>query len=98
MIDSTKAVGIKLYEGGSSHGTATVKNVTFENIVVQGSDYAAQIQSCYDSASTADCTANPSTSSITDVYFINFSGTTCVSFIFLSRSALAGGYRLTSWL
>ncbi|EIM81520.1 extracellular exo-polygalacturonase [Stereum hirsutum FP-91666 SS1] len=76
MIDSTKAVGIKLYEGGSSHGTATVKNVTFENVVVQGSDYAAQIQSCYDSASAANCTANPSTSSITDVNFINFSGTT----------------------
>lgn len=88
MIDSTKAVGIKLYEGGSSHGTATVKNVTFENVVVQGSDYAAQIQSCYDSASAADCTANPSTSSITDVNFINFSGTTCVLFAFFLRYAL----------
>lgn len=82
MIDSTKAVGIKLYEGGSSHGTATVKNVTFENVVVQGSDYAAQIQSCYESASAEDCAANPSTSTVTDVHFINLSGTTCVSTLF----------------
>ena len=38
MKTSTKAVGIKLYEGGSAHGVATVRNVTFSNIDVQSSD------------------------------------------------------------
>ncbi|SJK97192.1 related to polygalacturonase 1 precursor [Armillaria ostoyae] len=76
MIDSTKAVGIKLYQGGSSHGTATVKNVTYNDITVDGCDYAAQIQSCYGSDTTAECTAAPSTATLTDVYFTNFKGTT----------------------
>jgi galacturan 1,4-alpha-galacturonidase len=31
MINSTKAVGIKLYPGGSSHGTVFVSNITFES-------------------------------------------------------------------
>ncbi|KAF9007284.1 putative endo-xylogalacturonan hydrolase A [Hymenopellis radicata] len=53
MIGSTKAVGIKLYQGGSDHGVATVKNVTYNNVNVQGCDYAAQIQSCYGSDSAA---------------------------------------------
>ncbi|KAK0225623.1 extracellular exo-polygalacturonase [Armillaria fumosa] len=76
MIDSTKAVGIKLYQGGSSHGTATVKNVTYNDITVDGCDYAAQIQSCYGSDTTAECTAAPSTATLTDVHFTNFKGTT----------------------
>ncbi|KAK0213113.1 glycoside hydrolase family 28 protein [Desarmillaria ectypa] len=76
MIDSTKAVGIKLYQGGSSHGTATVKNVTYNDITVNGCDYAAQIQSCYGSGTTAECAAAPSTATLTDVHFTNFKGTT----------------------
>jgi len=75
MINSTKAVGIKLYPGGSSHGIATVNNVTFNSVTVDNSDYAAQIQSCYNSEE-ADCEANPSESAITDVHFTNFQGTT----------------------
>jgi len=76
MVDSTKAVGIKLYQGGSSHGIATVRNVTFEGVVVQNSDYAAQIQSCYGSDSTASCTNAPSQSTVDGVYFKSFVGTT----------------------
>ncbi|KAH8653103.1 endo-xylogalacturonan hydrolase A [Tricladium varicosporioides] len=73
MVTSTKAVGIKTYPGG--YGTATVRNVTYDGVVVSSSDYAAQIQSCY--GQTADyCSSNPSTANITDVYFKNFSGTT----------------------
>lgn len=34
MIDSTKALGIKVYQGGSSTGTALVKNVTYDGVVV----------------------------------------------------------------
>ncbi|KAJ8070145.1 hypothetical protein OCU04_000537 [Sclerotinia nivalis] len=75
MINSTKAVGIKLYPGGSLHGTAIVRNVTFNDVTVQNSDWAAQIQSCYDGDATY-CASNPSKASVTDVYFTNFRGTT----------------------
>ncbi|KAG6909344.1 hypothetical protein DXG01_000944 [Tephrocybe rancida] len=72
MIDSTKATGIKLYDGTSGHGVATVRNVTFDHIVVKNCDYAAQIQSCY--GATTTCV--PSTHTVTDVYWTNISGTT----------------------
>ncbi|KAH8901334.1 family 28 glycoside hydrolase [Thozetella sp. PMI_491] len=75
MIDSTKAAGIKLYPGGSSHGTGVVKNVTWENVVVQNSDYAFQIQSCYNE-DTSYCTSNPSDGQLSGIVVKNFSGTT----------------------
>ncbi|KAJ1567826.1 hypothetical protein HK096_008544, partial [Nowakowskiella sp. JEL0078] len=75
MKDSTKAVGIKLYPGGSAHGISSVKNVTFDGVTVSNCDYAAQIQSCY-GETTSYCASNPSTSSIQSVYFKNFKGTT----------------------
>lgn len=74
MINATKAAGIKLYQGGETHGTAVIANVTFTDVKLDGSDYAVQIQSCYNSASTVDCAANPSTATITDVWFRGFSG------------------------
>ncbi|KAJ7173966.1 glycoside hydrolase family 28 protein, partial [Mycena crocata] len=78
MINSAKAVGIKLYEGGSSHGVATVSNVTWSDITVNNCDYAVQIQSCYSSADTTNCAAN--TDSIIGVTFQNFVGTTSTKF------------------
>ncbi|KAF7929218.1 uncharacterized protein EAE98_005137 [Botrytis deweyae] len=75
MVNSTKAVGIKLYPGGSSHGSAIVSNVTFNDVTVKNSDWAAQIQSCYNEDATY-CASSPSTASVTDVYFTNFKGTT----------------------
>lgn len=75
MVNATKAVGIKLYPGGSTYGSATVSNVTFNDVTVKNSDWAAQIQSCYNADATY-CASNPSTASVTDVYFTNFKGTT----------------------
>lgn len=75
MINSAKAVGIKLYPAGASHGTATVSNVTWTGVTVTGCDYAAQIQSCY-GETAAYCTSTPSTATLTDINLINFSGTT----------------------
>ncbi|GLB41868.1 putative glycoside hydrolase family 28 protein [Lyophyllum shimeji] len=72
MIDSSKATGIKLYDGSSGHGVATVRNVTFDSITIQKCDYAAQIQSCYGSTDT--CV--PSKHTVTDVYWTNIKGTT----------------------
>ncbi|KAF2114589.1 glycoside hydrolase family 28 protein [Lophiotrema nucula] len=79
MQTSTKAVGIKLYPGGSSHGSAIVKNVTFDGVTVSSSDYAAQIQSCYNEDASY-CSSNPSTAQVTDIYFKNFKGTTSTKY------------------
>ena len=78
MKTSSKAIGIKLHPGGSSHGTAIVSNVTFDGVVVSSSDYAAQIQSCYNEDASY-CASNPSTAQVKDIYFKNFSGTTSSS-------------------
>ncbi|KAI1843620.1 hypothetical protein JX266_010253 [Neoarthrinium moseri] len=75
MIDSTKAAGIKLYPAGSAHGTAVVRNVTWENVVVDNCDYAFQIQSCYNE--DADyCNSTPSTATLSGIVVKGFSGTT----------------------
>lgn len=76
MINSGKAAGIKFYPGGPLHGTATVVNVTWENIECQGCDYAAQIQGCYFPPNATYCQEYPSTAIIKDVYFKNFTGIT----------------------
>ncbi|KAL0059798.1 hypothetical protein AAF712_013439 [Marasmius tenuissimus] len=72
MIDSNKATGIKLYDGTPGHGFATVRNVTFQNIEVQNSEYAAQILSCYDNKGT--CIVSNHT--IDGVYWKGIRGTT----------------------
>ena len=75
MTTSTKAAGIKLYPGGSAHGTAVVRNVTWENVVVDSSEYAFQIQSCYNEEEEY-CEESPSTATIEDVVVRGFSGQT----------------------
>ncbi|KAI1116799.1 glycoside hydrolase family 28 protein [Nemania sp. NC0429] len=75
MVNSTKAAGIKLYPGGSAHGTAVVRNVTWEDVVVDGSEYAFQIQSCY-GEDAAYCAGAPSTAQLSDVYVRGLSGVT----------------------
>lgn len=75
MEGATKAVGIKVYPGGSAHGSAIVSNVTYDGVTVNSCDYAAQIQSCY-GEKTAYCASNPSTAQIAGVSFKNFKGTT----------------------
>ncbi|KAF5379883.1 hypothetical protein D9757_007173 [Collybiopsis confluens] len=72
MKTSTKATGIKLWDGSAGHGVATISNITFDDITVDSSDYAAQIQSCYEATGT--CV--PSAHKLTGVVFSNFQGTT----------------------
>ncbi|KAJ5139386.1 uncharacterized protein N7515_004234 [Penicillium bovifimosum] len=75
MIASTKAVGIKTYPSGGSHGVSTVSNVTFSGIVVDGCDYAIQIESCYGEDSEY-CAENPGNADLTDIVFDKVSGST----------------------
>ncbi|CAG8972355.1 hypothetical protein HYALB_00005023 [Hymenoscyphus albidus] len=73
MKDSTKAVGIKYYPSG--YGDAVVKNVTYEDITVDNSDYAIQIQSCYNEEADY-CASHPSEAQLEGIHFNNFKGTT----------------------
>ncbi|KAJ5566772.1 hypothetical protein N7535_006078 [Penicillium sp. DV-2018c] len=75
MVESTKAVGIKTYPSGGSHGVSTVSNVTFSEIVVDGCDYAIQIESCYGEDSEY-CAENPGTTDLTGIVFEKVSGVT----------------------
>ena len=75
MINSTKAVGIKTYPSGGSHGLSTVTNVTWTNVNVEGCDYAIQIQSCYGEDGDY-CEEYPGDAVLTDIVFDGFSGTT----------------------
>lgn len=76
MRHSTKASGLKLYPGGTAdYGAAVVSNVTFADFVVDDSDYAFQVQSCY-GAEADYCDENPSTTEITDVVVRGYAGTT----------------------
>ncbi|CAI7579858.1 unnamed protein product [Penicillium discolor] len=75
MIKSTKAVGIKTYPTGNGHAKSTVSNVTFTDIVVDGCDYAIQIQSCYGEDGDY-CVKNPGDSDLTGIVFDNVSGKT----------------------
>ncbi|KAJ5521149.1 hypothetical protein N7527_005264 [Penicillium freii] len=75
MIKSTKAVGIKTYPTGNGHAKSTVSNITFTDIVVDGCDYAIQIQSCYGEDDDY-CVKNPGDSDLTGIVFENISGKT----------------------
>ncbi|KAJ5113913.1 hypothetical protein N7456_002447 [Penicillium angulare] len=75
MINSTKAAGIKTYPSGGDHGLSTVTNVTWDGVVVDGCDYAIQIQSCY-GEDASYCEDYPGDAVLTDVVFKGFSGTT----------------------
>ncbi|KAJ5560208.1 hypothetical protein N7513_002607 [Penicillium frequentans] len=75
MINSTKAAGIKTYPSGGDHGLSTVTNVTWSGVVVDGCDYAIQIQSCY-GEDASYCEDYPGDAVLSDVVFEGFSGTT----------------------
>ncbi|KAB8072621.1 pectin lyase fold/virulence factor [Aspergillus leporis] len=71
MTNCSKAAGIKIYSGG--YGTADVSNV--ENVIVDGTSYAFQIQSCYGS-DDKEFASKPSTAKLTDVVVKGFTGAT----------------------
>ncbi|KAB8217752.1 pectin lyase fold/virulence factor [Aspergillus novoparasiticus] len=73
MTKCSKAAGIKIYSGG--YGTAEVSNVTWEDVMVDGTSYAFQVQSCYGS-NEKECASQPSTAKLTDIVVKGFSGET----------------------
>lgn len=74
VSNSAKAAGIKIYPAGPDHGTGTVTNVTWRNIVVDDCDYGFQVQTCY-GEDTSYCTEYGNTGTLTDIVVDGFSGT-----------------------
>ncbi|KAM0271165.1 hypothetical protein ACHAQH_009147 [Verticillium albo-atrum] len=75
VAKSNKAAGIKFFPSTSAHGTASVSNVTWQDIICDSCDYALQVITCYESTA-ADCAASPSTAKLTDIVLDGFTGTT----------------------
>ena len=75
MINSSFGTRIKFFPGGPNHGPVFVSNVTYKNVIVENCDYALQIEDCYESNST-ECKMYPSAAQISDIRFINITGTT----------------------
>lgn len=75
MVNCTKAAGIKTYPSGSSHGHSVVSNVTWTGVVVEGCDYAIQIQSCYGEEASY-CQRYPGDADLGGILFERFSGAT----------------------
>jgi galacturan 1,4-alpha-galacturonidase len=75
MINSTEAVGINFYPGGSVHGLPVTTNVTFQSIVDRNSDYTVAAESYYGKGA-AYCKRSSSTDRMSGVVIKNFSGMT----------------------
>ena len=75
MINGPQAARIKVFPGGSTHGTVFVYNVTIENLTVDNCDYAFRVQNCYESP-TQQCKTDPSAAILSNIKIINFTGVT----------------------
>ena len=80
LMNTEYGARIKVFGGSndtnsvSGGGTGYVKNITFQDFTVKNTDVPIYISQCYET-SAAMCAAFPSKLSISDVHYINFSGT-----------------------
>ncbi|KAL7423472.1 hypothetical protein Q5752_001052 [Cryptotrichosporon argae] len=80
MNNAQNGARIKVFGGSndtqsvSGGGSGYVQNVTFEDFVVNNVDNPILLTQCYDT-STAQCEAFPATLTISDVHYINVTGT-----------------------
>ncbi|KAF4496241.1 transcription activator acu-15 [Fusarium agapanthi] len=79
MKGATKAAGIKIYPGGPDHGTAVVRNVTWDGVIVDNCGAAFEFYACYNEDESY-CEQHPSTAQVTEIYVKNFSGKTSTKY------------------
>ncbi|KAF5592816.1 endo-xylogalacturonan hydrolase A [Fusarium pseudocircinatum] len=79
MKGATKAAGIKIYPGGPDHGTAVVRNVTWDGVIVDNCGAAFEYDACYNEDESY-CEQYPSTAQVTEIYVKNFSGKTSTKY------------------
>lgn len=80
MVNAENGARIKAF-GGSASSTSTsgggsgyVRNITFQDFIMQNVDLPVVINQCYQT-SAATCASYPSKVSISDVHYINVTGT-----------------------
>ncbi|KAH7088790.1 pectin lyase-like protein [Paraphoma chrysanthemicola] len=80
MVNAENGARIKAF-GGSASATSTkgggsgyVKNITFQDFTVQNVDLPVVINQCYETSATT-CASYPSKVTISDVHYINVTGT-----------------------
>jgi len=74
LFNTENGARIKAF-AGPGVGSGMVKNITFQNFVVNNIENALIIDQCYET-SASDCDSNPSNTIIQDVVFNGFTGTT----------------------
>jgi len=80
LVNTEYGARIKVFGGSndtnsiSGGGSGYVNNITFENMVVQNTDTPIYLTQCYE-GTTTQCTEHPATLQISDVHYINISGT-----------------------
>jgi galacturan 1,4-alpha-galacturonidase len=79
MKGATKAAGIKIYPGGPDHGTAVVRNVTWDGVIVDNCGAAFEFDACYNEDESY-CKQHPSTAQVSEIYVKNFSGKTSTKY------------------
>ncbi|CVL07303.1 related to exopolygalacturonase [Fusarium proliferatum] len=79
MKGATKAAGIKIYPGGPDHGSAVVRNVTWDGVIVDNCGAAFEFDACYNEDESY-CKQYPSTAQVTEIYVKNFSGKTSTKY------------------
>ncbi|KAF5548137.1 endo-xylogalacturonan hydrolase A [Fusarium napiforme] len=79
MKGATKAAGIKIYPGGPYHGTAVVRNVTWDGVIIDNCGAAFEFDACYNEDESY-CEQYPSTAQVTEIYVKNFSGKTSTKY------------------
>ncbi|KAJ3575392.1 hypothetical protein NPX13_g4048 [Xylaria arbuscula] len=85
MTDASDAARIKVWPGVHSElepvltgggGSGYVKNITYELYESNNNDWAIEVNQCYGQSNATLCELYPSNMTISDIYFIDFFGTT----------------------
>ncbi|KAH8198384.1 hypothetical protein TruAng_007481 [Truncatella angustata] len=85
MSNASDGARIKVWPGINSYNAPTlsggggagyVKNITYENYYNYNNDWAIEVNQCYGQSNRTLCQLFPSNMTISDVYFLDFWGTT----------------------
>ncbi|KAM0813002.1 putative exopolygalacturonase X [Seiridium cardinale] len=85
MSNASDGARIKVWPGINSYqaptlsgggGSGYVKNITYEKYYNYNNDWAIEVNQCYGQSNKTLCELFPSNMKISDVYFIDFTGTT----------------------
>ncbi|KAJ5242000.1 uncharacterized protein N7469_000327 [Penicillium citrinum] len=85
MFNASDGARIKVWPGISSAmstdlqgggGSGSVKNVTYDTMVIDNVDYAIEVTQCYGQKNLTLCNQYPSNLTISDILFTNIKGTT----------------------